>query len=361
MMIQVHDAKKKCYINIVKGLAIFLMIWGHCIQCCIPMNMDFFENPVFKTIYSFHMPLFMLISGYLFYFSFSKRDLRDLLIHRCQGLLQTIVVGGIFIYLATTGVYAVIKGDYRVLLNGKWLSSLSGLWFVWSVLGASIVLGIICKKVNKWYYQILLICFGGIFVCFLPNWQNNLYMYPYYAIGFYFAKYKDFILQKVGVFKYVGVIIYPIMLCFFDKKHYIYTSGIFSDDYTFQQYLGINCFRWVIGAAGSWCVLILIKSIYDFSVYKKYELSIFFRGMNKLGEKSLQIYALSVIFLSSYLYVGYPKVVSVFPQIETFWVNHIFIYNYVFTFVLAILYSVGLLLVVNLFEKYNVAKVIFGR
>ena len=47
------------YLNIVKGSAIFLMLWGHTIQYCTPANTDFFENPIFKVIYTFHMPLFI--------------------------------------------------------------------------------------------------------------------------------------------------------------------------------------------------------------------------------------------------------------------------------------------------------------
>ena len=60
------------FIDIIKGVAIFLMLWGHVIQYCVAKtNIDFYENWVFKFIYSFHMPLFMLVSGYLFFYSFS--------------------------------------------------------------------------------------------------------------------------------------------------------------------------------------------------------------------------------------------------------------------------------------------------
>ena len=60
--------KNRFYIDFVKGIAIFLMLWGHCIQFCAVGDFDFFENWVFKLIYSFHMPLFMLVSGYLFFY-----------------------------------------------------------------------------------------------------------------------------------------------------------------------------------------------------------------------------------------------------------------------------------------------------
>lgn len=49
------------YIDEIRGLAIMLVVVGHIIQCTgIPTN-----NPVFEFIYSFHMPLFFAISGYI--------------------------------------------------------------------------------------------------------------------------------------------------------------------------------------------------------------------------------------------------------------------------------------------------------
>ena len=50
----------------------WLVIWRHSIQYCYAGEQAFFENPVFKFIYGFHMPLFMIISGYLFFGSCQK-------------------------------------------------------------------------------------------------------------------------------------------------------------------------------------------------------------------------------------------------------------------------------------------------
>ena len=58
---------KRGYINFLRGIAIFLMLWGHAIQGMSNGQFDYFEDNMFKLIYSFHMPLFMMISGYLFY------------------------------------------------------------------------------------------------------------------------------------------------------------------------------------------------------------------------------------------------------------------------------------------------------
>lgn len=54
------------HIDIIKGLAIFLVIWGHIVQDTAGNADIYFDNIVFKVIYSFHMPLFMLVSGYVY-------------------------------------------------------------------------------------------------------------------------------------------------------------------------------------------------------------------------------------------------------------------------------------------------------
>lgn len=51
-------------LDVFKGILIILMVLGHVIQTIISPD-DFDNNIVFKVIYSFHMPAFFFISGYL--------------------------------------------------------------------------------------------------------------------------------------------------------------------------------------------------------------------------------------------------------------------------------------------------------
>ena len=44
------------YIDIAKGIGIFLVIWGHIIL----------SGPAYNIIYAFHMPLFFFLSGFVF-------------------------------------------------------------------------------------------------------------------------------------------------------------------------------------------------------------------------------------------------------------------------------------------------------
>ena len=53
------------YIDFIKGICIFIVVWGHSIQNMGDGN-DFWTNPVHEFICSFHMPIFMLVSGFFF-------------------------------------------------------------------------------------------------------------------------------------------------------------------------------------------------------------------------------------------------------------------------------------------------------
>ena len=51
------------------------------------------------------------------------------------------------------------------------------------------------------------------------------------------------------------------MLCFYDKVHYIYISGTCLIGNNMALQLGINIFRWIIGAAGSIAVLYAVSHV----------------------------------------------------------------------------------------------------
>ena len=52
------------YIDAIKTVLIFLVIWGHTIQ--YTNANEGLGNPIAAFIYSFHMPMFMMLSGMFF-------------------------------------------------------------------------------------------------------------------------------------------------------------------------------------------------------------------------------------------------------------------------------------------------------
>ena len=70
------------YFDMLKLFAIFLVIVGHCAQYLLSSSP--YDEPLYVYIYSFHMPLFMIISGF---FSF-KKDLKP---EACWGGKKTLL------------------------------------------------------------------------------------------------------------------------------------------------------------------------------------------------------------------------------------------------------------------------------
>ena len=70
-------------LDILKWIAISLVIMGHNIEnsYSIVKGIALYRYDIlYKIIYSFHMPLFWLISGYLFYFTSNKYSAKDICI-----------------------------------------------------------------------------------------------------------------------------------------------------------------------------------------------------------------------------------------------------------------------------------------
>jgi len=62
-----RQKERNIFLDIVKYFTIFLVIWGHVVQQSLnpgvyPEQVD----GIYRLIYTFHMPLFMGISGYFF-------------------------------------------------------------------------------------------------------------------------------------------------------------------------------------------------------------------------------------------------------------------------------------------------------
>ena len=333
------------------------MIWGHCIQYCSKNDIDFFENIVFKTIYSFHMPLFMIISGYLFFYSFSKRNFNELINYKMQSMLHPIIMCTILNFLLKQLANFIFCRPVN-LFNGVWINELDSLWFLWSVLIAAVAVTISCKTTDKicWQIILLVIAFSGLNL-FFPNPSLNLYMYPYFIIGFYFAKYEEKLPISFLRMKYASLVLFPIMLLFFRKKHYIYITGIFSADYGTVGSLFIDIYRWSIGLVGIIFILTVAQSIFKL-LYDKNKIDLL-KPICKLGENSLQIYCLSVSLLSHYL----PLICEViYTNIgNNILIDNINVYNFIYTPILAAFYVIMLYGITLLIKNINCNKIIFGK
>lgn len=352
------DKKESFYWDLVKGIAIFLMLWGHCIQYCALDTLNCFEDFAFKAIYSFHMPVFMLVSGYLFYYSFRKRNLGELLKHRIQGMLHPIVMATILSNVLML-LPTYVLSDRADILFGSLFSGIDEyFWFLWAVLYCSVIVAV-CGKVtvHPWLQMAMLVA-GGFAILLVPQWNTTLFMYPYFVAGFYCGKYREQARKLFRPVKYAMLIVFPVMLSFYESKHYIYITPMFSEELGLAASAGIACFRWAIGFAGSIWMLTIVEFLLRLSDRFRADR----RGMEAvsfLGRNSLQIYCLSLSLLSGYLRHGYRKIVELIGY--NLFAQNTVVFDFLFTPVLALAWSVFLYYGVVLLRKYKLHGLIFGR
>lgn len=354
------QAQERLYWNIIRGIAIFLMLWGHCIQYCSLGSFPVFENGMFRAIYSFHMPLFMIVSGYLFSFSFEKRSLRGLLAHRAKSMLWPIVGGTVLNNLLLVIPTLVLShGQKLALFDGTLVRGWEySLWFLWSVLACSLAVGIACKTGKTPLQRGIYLVLGTGFIALFPNANENLFMYPFFLTGFFWARHRKAIVQIFRKWKYGVLLLFPILLSFYRTEHYIYVTPMFSAEKGLAESLRIDLFRFLIGLAGSVCCFILTSLVLD-RLPADGRTPKLLTALSWLGENSLPIYCLSVSLLSGYL----PHIIH--KCMEPFGYNLLaenwVFYNLVFTPLLAAIYCAGLLAVVRLLRKTGIHTLFFGR
>ena len=285
-------------IDIMKGIAIVLVLIGHSIQFgsgneYITKEL-FFDNFLFKFIYSFHMPLFMIISGYLFFYTINKYSFGENIIKRITNLILPIISWSLMYNIINCLILS--EDIFSVKFWETCFSyAIGSFWFIWAIFYCSSVVLI----VNSFFSDNILIYLLGLLMTFVIPDHYNVYlykfMYPFFVIGYLANKFNLFRSEKgVGIINSKKSLLFPFSLIFifllliYNKSIYIYISGycIFNHANPITM-LGIDCFRFVIGLVG--CVwFITLMSI----IYPKIPILIK-KFLILVGKNSLGIYIIS--------------------------------------------------------------------
>lgn len=300
------------WLDIVKGLTIFLMILGHCIQngngVAYISSQAFWSDKVTIFIYSFHMPLFMLISGYFLHYSLKKRPLVKALRNKINYLLYPIIIFNLYNYIIGNTTYIDNLFYIIINLNDLAFKIFDGYWFLWAVLIFSILVTLV-HFLLKDNLVIYIVIFFLLF--FIPNFIFNLqtfridFMYPFFIIGYLFPKW-EFKLTRPLLIWFLVCAIFAIQLYLFDEKDYIYASGLnilhSKLDLSVLEQIKIDLFRISIGISGSLFFLISVYYVY----HQFFKLERLWKIFSYIGVNSLLIYCLQEILIT-FLIRSYAK------------------------------------------------------
>lgn len=215
------------------------------------------------------MPLFALLSGYLFFGSM-KKPMKQVLKKRLTSLLLPIFC---WVTLECLGRAAIliIKHEFAFVdFSYTYVNKFFGsLWFLWAIFWCSMIVLLVEKpfKGRVWIYGLIMVPI--LFTQTVYNFHMYSYMYPYFVVGFLFNKFDGVnqykkIAKKDWQILILAIATFIALFIFYGYDSYIYTTGInlLGENGAITQ-LGIDIYRWLIGFAGSITVIILCKMICD--------------------------------------------------------------------------------------------------
>jgi fucose 4-O-acetylase-like acetyltransferase len=297
---------KNLTIDIVKGIAIILVVYGHVIQHSMaPWDQDFFQNPVFKTIYTFHMPLFVFISGYLMAYSLDRNSVPGVFKIRCNslfvpflslGILGIIMTNVLNLILGNNAGSVDIAGDLadQLLLNPS-------VWFLYTLFALSCLLIYSVKLEKRYGSAVFVIIYFFILIIPYNNYCALYYIkwfYLFYLAGYSFNKYKIKI-PNIAVKRtvlLVSLIMFGGLLAYWTKYDYIYINKMnFESDQYFYEILRV-IYRYIMGFLG----IIIVFYLGEYLLKTKMASLV-----GHIGVYSLDIYIIQMLILEGI----YPRLI----------------------------------------------------
>ena len=352
-------------LDIAKGIAAWLVIWGHTIQYCYAGDTGFYENIVFRFIYGFHMPFFMIISGYLFWKSCRKSDLEGIIkkqfIHIVYPLFVWNGIDGICMLLYKRMEIQSFEDVFRLVY-----ASLKGLWFLWSIFIISVLIAIIYFSISNKTKRFIGYIASFAILMILPEKMEpcktmNIWMYPYFLAGFLWAEIKEGPFKekiKKCNLKYGAIILYPLLIQFFHVKDYIYTSGItlFDSEYGFAEQIRIDIYRWIVGYAGILFMIVILHELLQNEKIKR----ILYMLFGELGQITLQVYVMQRLLLEE-IFGGIYKVFVKYRGGQNPLLQNIELYNFLWTPIIGILHLLIIYKMIMLISRnHKLNRWLFG-
>ena len=318
------------YLDAVKLVTMYLVILGHVTQMMV-QGWTVGEH-LWKTIYSFHMPLFMMVSGFFVSQKMLKLPFVDMLKTKAMQLLlpavTCTVVCCIYLYLVRDTV------NYRDEIIGN-------SWFLKTLFVYYVFIWLLKRtKLNDWK----LCALSCIFLFLIPkgsSLQVNL-LWPYFWAGYFLKKHQ--VLDKI-----VGK--WQVVLGFFLVYITAYTLQwhwdipniitINFDNLCLQWHLIL--FRYIVAFCGCMFVVSLIAWIYT-----RIQESHWLRTASNFGKYTLGIYVLQTVL-----------VCNIFPDTLAWYVESRWLLDLIVAPTLALLFLLLCLLLIHLMSKNKTLDLLF--
>lgn len=239
--------------DFIKFMAIFLVLWGHAVAEL--RTAEYASNPLFRFIYSFHMPLFMMIVGF-FSANIYRRSFREMVTRKFRQLILP------FIFFAF--VMAIVS---RVFLGyGRFINHfVNGLWFLKSSFVCVLLYWVATSLFkNKRRGMVLTLIISILlepalsflpytFYQYIPNFELAR-MYPCFLVGaILHGNYEQF-KATTGYLACCCFVVFCLLYIGWDSS--FFTSQVLAADWHYW-------YRLAIGLAGSLFIISVVEILFS--------------------------------------------------------------------------------------------------
>lgn len=339
--------KRSVTLDCIKGILILLVVLGHALQYGYGKDYQlhglFYGDFLFRAIYCFHMPLFMFISGYLFYKSNQKPFVKVV-------LSKLKAVGIPYISYAT---FIIIinclfsQSHFYLSHYMKMIRMGIEMWFLWALIVSCLIVSLVTCFVNKNRILVaLILCFICIISLFISDETiipQHKFVFFYFILGYLYHTVDlnlSLYVKKNKIFIVITILYILCILCY-DEDMMIYNGNfcIVGDSGFLADQLFKDLVRWGIGLISS-CWIIG----FYYLVINKIELMTPF--LKTMGEQTLAIYG-----LQSVLY-------TIFYNISTLYNLH-FPHLYLWSILLCFLILGVCEILIKIIKHYQLLGILF--
>ena len=279
-------------VDLLKAFAIFCVVWGHSVQN-LNHGSEFWYNKVFELIYSFHMPLFFMISGFFFKSSL-KQTFKEFIRKKFIQLILPCVIWSVLFMCARC-----IQHPENINWGAEFQEFLFSIkWSFWFLteLFISYCITYIGYKVLKKDWLVFVCCMA--FVLVAPYCGRQRFLFPLFLVGIALKDNYPYIREHLKYFLWGSLLVFLPCLFFWNGDHTIYKSA-FPAIFNVQNFnwdfsnIDISLFRLLTGLSGS---------IFFFTLFHKiHRKNNFCSQISKIGKYTSGIYILQASIPGNYI------------------------------------------------------------
>ena len=283
-------ASRNDFADYLKGALIFLVACGHLIQYVGYQGTDgYYFDPLFKVIYTFHMPLFMAVSGYLSLRAITRTGLFHCASRRARQVIVPAICWALLYLIVKLAILIVIAGTVTDGWHAFRLSLLNfkpTFWFLWAVFAATVVVSALRQfRLDRLEFFAVV---GTVFL-FAPEGACIYlikYTFPFFCLGYALAKGDQIRLPAAQSPFLVAAIFAACVGCYllWTKDAYVYTTRMWPAPANLPNI----ALRYVAGVVVSAMFMVLL-----FWIYRRAKSPL----LSNWGRRSLDIYIIHLFLV----------------------------------------------------------------